>query len=122
MSIYDKSTPGCVYLISTDNYAPCGYFKIGITRRPKYEDRIKQIQDMSPFFILTVRVVGHSLPEHLEQEFLKKFRRHRVRGEWLYLGDRYVNEFDGCMFKACKAFENEATEFLDKNCDGGVVV
>jgi len=110
-----------VYLATTDHYSFAGYFKVGITS--DYQSRRSQIQSNSPFHIMMYCVVTHSNPYELEQLILEKYKRYRIRGEWLTVQPKYCadkpNGFR--VHKLSERFADAVSKFMMTHCDGDVI-
>lgn len=112
---------GFVYFVSAYHMVPCGYFKVGITRKTSFKPRIHQIQCNSPFCVVTCCVVRHSDPEGLESLILDRFKRYRIRGEWFALTPMHIHGFDENVVRASRIFEKKVSRVMKRCCDMGVV-
>lgn len=69
---------GYVYFIQKENE---DIFKIGMTTKSP-EKRLASIQTGSPDELILYGSISSSQPAKLEKEIHKKYKNHRIRGEW----------------------------------------
>lgn len=80
-----RTQPGWVYFLTPEGGAvsdPPAPIKIGMTHRDPYEERLPEIETMSPKPLEILLVVQASDPAQLERAIHKELAGSRLHGEW----------------------------------------
>lgn len=85
-----------VYILKTSD----NIYKIGVTK--DVDKRIKQLQTGSTEKITLVDKFLSEYPFKLESYFHYKYKDNKVNGEWFYLSEENLNDFQ----KDCSSFEH----------------